>query len=204
MTEQEATPASWILNLRQRLASPPPQRLKASEGRTAAVLVPLFVDAGQLWTVLTKRSETLPHHRGQIAFPGGTNEIGEDAWQAALRETEEEIGIESRKVLKLGELDELETPTGFRIVPCVGVIPTGIETVVNEEEIAEVFTVPLLAFADVRMAEERAVTFDGVETMIRIYHVAGRQVWGLTARIIQSLLWRLGIESPGLIEGEAG
>ena len=204
MTEQEATPASWILNLRQRLASPPPQRLEASEARTAAVLVPLFVDAGQLWTVLTKRSETLPHHRGQIAFPGGTNEIGEDAWQAALRETEEEIGIEARKVLKLGELDELETPTGFRIVPCVGVIPTGIETVVNEEEIAEVFTVPLLAFADVRMAEDRAVTIDGVETMIKIYHVAGRQVWGLTARIIQSLLWRLGIESPVLAEGEAG
>lgn len=204
MTEQEATPASWILNLRQRLASPPPQRLKASEARTAAVLVPLFVDAGQLWTVLTKRSETLPHHRGQIAFPGGANEIGEEAWQAALRETEEEIGIEPRKVLRLGELDELETPTGFRIVPCVGVIPTGIETVVNEEEIAEVFTVPLLAFADVRMAEDRAVTIDGVETMIKIYHVAGRQVWGLTARIIQSLLWRLGIESPVLAEGEAG
>jgi 8-oxo-dGTP pyrophosphatase MutT (NUDIX family) len=204
MTEQEATPASWILNLRQRLASPPPQRLKASEARTAAVLVPLFVDAGQLWTVLTKRSETLPHHRGQIAFPGGANEIGEEAWQAALRETEEEIGIEPRKVLKLGELDELETPTGFRIVPCVGVIPTGIETVVNEEEIAEVFTVPLLAFADVRMAEERAVTIDGVETMIKIYHIAGRQVWGLTARIIQSLLWRLGIESPVLAEGDAG
>ena len=204
MTEQAATPASWILNLRQRLASPPPQRLKASEARTAAVLVPLYVDAGQLWTVLTKRSETLPNHRGQIAFPGGANEIGEDAWQAALRETEEEIGIEARKVLKLGELDELETPTGFRIVPCVGVIPTGIETVVNEEEIAEVFTVPLLAFADVRMAEDRAVTIDGVETMIKIYHVAGRQVWGLTPRIIQSLLWRLGIESPVLAEGEAG
>jgi 8-oxo-dGTP pyrophosphatase MutT (NUDIX family) len=204
MTEQEATPASWILDLRQRLAVPPPQRLKASEARTAAVLVPLFVDAGQLWTVLTKRSEALPHHRGQIAFPGGTNEIGEDAWQAALRETEEEIGIEGRKVLKLGELDELETPTGFRIVPCVGVIPTGMETVVNEEEIAEVFSVPLLAFADVRMAEDRAVTFDGVERMIRIYHVAGRQVWGVTARIIQSLLWRLGIESPALTEGETG
>jgi 8-oxo-dGTP pyrophosphatase MutT (NUDIX family) len=197
-------PASWILDLRQRLSSPPPQRLQASEARSAAVLVPLYVDAGQLWTVLTKRSETLPHHRGQIAFPGGTNEVGEDAWQTALRETEEEIGIESRKVLKLGELDEMETPTGFRIVPCVGVVPAGIEPVVNEEEIAEVFRVPLLAFADVRMAEDRAVTFDGVERMIRIYHVAGRQVWGLTARIIQSLMWRLGIESPVLTEGESG
>jgi 8-oxo-dGTP pyrophosphatase MutT (NUDIX family) len=204
MSEQEARPASWILDLRQRLSSPPPRRLQGSEARSAAVLVPLFVDAGQLWTVLTKRSETLPHHRGQIAFPGGTNEVGEDPWQAALRETEEEIGIESGKVARLGQLDELETPSGFRIVPCVGVIPTGTETVINEEEIAEVFSVPLLAFADVRMAEDRMVTIDGIEKTIRIYYVGRHQVWGLTARIIQSLMWRLGIESPVLTEGEAG
>jgi 8-oxo-dGTP pyrophosphatase MutT (NUDIX family) len=204
MSEHATSPASWILDLRQRLSSPPPGRLKSSEARSAAVLVPLFVDAGQLWTVLTKRSEELPHHRGQIAFPGGTNEIGEDAWQTALRETEEEIGISGTKVLRLGELDELETPTGFRIVPCVGAIPTGIETAINEEEIAEVFTVPLLAFSDVRMAEDRLVKIDGMERMIRIYHVGRHQVWGLTARIIQCLTQRLGIESPVLTEGEAG
>jgi 8-oxo-dGTP pyrophosphatase MutT (NUDIX family) len=143
----------------------------------------------------------LPHHRGQIAFPGGTNEVGEDAWKAALREAEEEIGIEARKVFPLGHLDELETPTGFRIVPCVGVIPSGTETIVNEEEIAEVFPVPLLAFADVRLAEDRLVTIDGVERMIRIYHVGRHQVWGLTARIIQSLMGRLGVESPAFSEG---
>jgi 8-oxo-dGTP pyrophosphatase MutT (NUDIX family) len=204
MSEQETGPASWILDLRQRLASPPARRLKVSEGRSAAVLVPLFVDAGQLWTVLTKRSETVPHHRGQIAFPGGANELGEDAWQAALRETEEEIGIESGKVLRLGELDELETPTGFRIVPCIGAIPTGIEPVINEEEIAEVFTVPLLAFSDVRMAEDKMVEIDGVEMMIRVYHVGRHQVWGLTARIIQSLMQRLGIDAPVMTEGELG
>ena len=177
--------------------------MKASEARSAAVLVPLFVDAGQLWTVLTKRSETVPHHRGQIAFPGGTNELGEDAWQAALRETEEEIGIAEKQVLRLGELDELETPTGFRIVPCVGAIPAGIETVINEQEIAEVFTVPLLAFSDVRMAEDRMVTIDGMERMIRIYHVGRHQVWGLTARIIQGLMQRLGIEAPLFSDGES-
>ena len=204
MNEQVTSPASWILDLRQRLSTPPPGRLRSSEARSAAVLVPLFVDAGQLWTVLTKRAETLPHHRGQIAFPGGTNEIGEDAWQTALRETEEEIGIPGTRVLRLGELDELETPTGFRIVPCVGAIPTGIETAINEEEIAEVFTVPLLAFSDVRMAEDRLVKIDGMERMIRIYHVGRHQVWGLTARVIQCLMQRLGIEAPVLTEGETG
>ncbi len=189
-------PQSWILALRERLASPPPRRLPPRDARQAAVLVPLYVDAGQLWTVLTRRTDELPHHRGQIAFPGGGREIGEEPWETALRETEEEIGLDPAKVLKLGQLDEAETPSGFRIIPCVGAVPFPLETRLNEAEIAEVFAVPLLAFADVRMTEDRQVTINGVERTLRVYHVAGgRQVWGLTARIIQNLTERLGLES---------
>jgi 8-oxo-dGTP pyrophosphatase MutT (NUDIX family) len=187
-------PSSWILQVRQRLASPPPARLGPKEARQAAVLVPLYVDAGQLWTVLTRRTEDLPHHRGQIAFPGGGREIGEDAWDTALRESQEEIGLDPERVLKLGELDEAETPSGFRIIPCVGAVPYPLETTLNEGEIAEVFTVPLLAFSDVRMAEDREVTINRQTRVLRIYHVAGgRQVWGLTARLIQNLMARLGM-----------
>ena len=190
------TPHSWILQLRQRLSSPPPVRLPAREARQAAVLVPLYVDAGQLWTLLTRRTDDLPHHRGQIAFPGGGRETGEDAWETALRESQEEIGLDPAQVLRLGELDEAETPSGFRIIPCVGAVPQGVETKPNEAEIAEIFPVPLLAFADVRMAEDREVTINGRTRTLRVYHVAGgRQVWGLTARIIQNLMSRLGMES---------
>ena len=78
---------SWIVALRERLASPPSRRLPASDLRPASVLVPLYVDAGELWTVLTKRTDTLPSHRSQIAFPGGGRELKEDPWGAALRET---------------------------------------------------------------------------------------------------------------------
>ena len=192
MTDE--TPSSWILQVRQQLASPPPRRLVPTEARQAAVLVPLYVDAGQLWTVLTRRTEDLPHHRGQIAFPGGGREIGEEVWQTALRETHEEIGLDPKRVLRLGELDEAETPSGFRIVPCVGAVPYPFETTANEAEIAEIFTVPLLAFTDVRMAEDREVTINGQTRVLRVYHVAGgRQVWGLTARLIQNLLHRLGL-----------
>ena len=152
------SPSSWILQVRQRLASPPPSRLGPGEARQAAVLVPLYVEAGQLWTVLTRRTDDLPHHRGQIAFPGGGREIGEEPWDTALRETQEEIGLDPRKVLKLGELDEAQTPSGFRIIPCVGAVPQPLETAPNAAEIAEIFSVPLTAFADVRMAEEREVT----------------------------------------------
>lgn len=193
---QEQVPHSWIQEVRERLATPPPGRLPPSDAREAAVLVPLFVDAGELWTVLTKRAESLPHHKSQIAFPGGGREVGEDPWAAALRETEEELGIDTRQVVRLGELDEAETPSGFRIIPCVGAVPHGLEPEINEDEIAEVFSVPLLAFTDFRVVEDRLIKIDGVERMIRVYHLGSRQVWGLTARIMQNLLHRLGLELP--------
>lgn len=193
---REQVPHSWIQEVRERLATPPPGRLPPSDAREAAVLVPLFVDAGELWTVLTKRAESLPHHKSQIAFPGGGREVGEDPWAAALRETEEELGIDTRQVVRLGELDEAETPSGFRIIPCVGAVPHGLEPEINEDEIAEVFSVPLLAFTDFRVVEDRLIKIDGVERMIRVYHLGSRQVWGLTARIMQNLLHRLGLELP--------
>lgn len=195
MTDNE-TLHSWIVELRGRLETPPPLRIGPGESRQAAVLVPLFVDAGELWTVLTKRTESLPQHKSQIAFPGGGLETGEDHWTAALRESHEEIGVAPESVMRIGELDEAATPSGFHIVPCVGAVPFPLDTQVNEDEIAEVFSVPLLAFTDYRMVEDRVVRIDGVERQIRVYHVGSRQVWGLTARIIQNLMSRLGMEVP--------
>jgi len=188
-----------VLELRERLASPPPRRLPArspvGETRQAAILVPLYVDAGELWTVLTRRSEALPHHKGQIAFPGGGRELGEEPWAAALREANEELGIEPRGVLQLGQLDEAETPSGFRIMPCVGAVPFPLHTQPSAEEIAEVFAVPLSALTNSPLVEECEVLLDGRRRALRIYHVGGRQIWGLTARVLQNLLARLGLET---------
>jgi 8-oxo-dGTP pyrophosphatase MutT (NUDIX family) len=194
-TMESGAPQSWILALRQRLASPAPRRLAASDLRQAAVLVPLYVVAGELWTVLTQRADDLPTHRGQIAFPGGGRELKEDLWGAALRESQEEIGLDPELVLRLGELDEVESPAGFRVIPCVGAIPGNSRFQPNAAEIAEVFTLPLTAFANPRLVEERDVLLDGVRRSLRIYHVGNRQIWGLTARILQNLLVRLGLES---------
>ena len=191
----ESARQSWILTLRELLASPPPQRLPPSELRPASVLVPLYVDAGELWTVLTKRTDTLPSHRSQIAFPGGGRELKEDPWAAAVREAQEEIGLDPRVVLKLGELDEVESPMGFRVIPCVGAIPQSYEFRPNEAEIAEVFSLPVSAFANPRLVEEREIVINGMKRNILIYHVGNRQIWGLTARILQNLLVRVGLES---------
>ncbi len=197
---------SWIVELRQRLSTPPGRRLPPTEDRQAAVLVPLYVDAGELWTVLTQRTDKLPHHKGQIAFPGGSLEAGEEPWDAAVRETEEEIGLERKKILSLGDLDEAAlsrsppsggTPSGFRIVPCVGAVPFPLETELNTDEIEELFVMPISAFANPTAVEDRTVLIDGEERELRIYHVGRRQVWGLTARILQNLLQRLGLEPVG-------
>lgn len=188
---------SWILELRARLENPAPEKLeRAEEAQAAAVLVPLFVDAGQLWVLLTKRADSLSSHRGQIAFPGGRLEEGEDAWTAALRESQEEIGLDPKKVLRLGQLDAAQTPSGFHIVPCVGVVPFPLDTVLNKDEIEEVFPVPITALANPQMIEDRTVDIDGVRRVLRVYHVGRRQIWGFTARVLENLLERLGFEAP--------
>lgn len=186
---------SWISEVRLRLGNPGARRLPPSDARPAAVLVPLYVDAGELWTVLTKRSEELPHHKGQIAFPGGGLEPGEDVWAGALREAQEEIGLDPKRVVPLGQLDEAATPSGYRIVPCVGAVPFPLETRVNPDEIDELFPVPINAFLNPTMVEERDVAIDGSVRPIRMYHLGGRRVWGLTARIVQGLLVKLGLEA---------
>jgi 8-oxo-dGTP pyrophosphatase MutT (NUDIX family) len=184
---------TWIHEVRKRLEAPPPRRLPPDDVRPAAVLVPLFIEQGRLLTLLTRRSDDLPHHRGQIAFPGGGLELGEDAWAAALRESYEELALDPGRILKLGQLDEVVSPVGFRIVPCVGAVPVPLEIAANESEIEEVFSVPLLALAEPGASEERDVELDGHRRSLRIYRYGDRQIWGLTARIVQNLLERLGL-----------
>jgi len=197
MTSETPDNRTWVHEIRTRLESPVPRELEPeTPGRPASVLVPLYVEAGELWVVLTKRSEALANHAGQYAFPGGRREEVENDWEAAIRETEEEIGIDANRILDLGRLDEIYTDVSdFRIVPCVGAVPVPLETTLNEAEIEEVFSVPLLAFADVKVIEDRVVEWRGEERQVRVYHIGRRAVWGLTARIIQNLLQRLGVDT---------
>ncbi len=184
---------SWIIEIRAYLKTPARKRLPPSHARPAAVLVPLYVDAGELWTILTRRADSLPQHKGQIAFAGGGIEDGEEPWDGAVREAREESGRETQRDRRLGELDDAETPSGYRITPCVGAVPFPVETRANADEIDEIFAVPITALANPRAVEDLMVTIDGVEQPIRVYHVGSRQIWGLTALIIQNLLARLGL-----------
>ena len=123
--------APWILEIRRRLEREwvvPDVVREIAEGtpdaRPAAVLVPLYVRERELWTLLTKRSETVESHRGQIAFPGGMEALDDASpWETAIRETEEEIGLPRKAILRIGELPGVTTFTGFRIRAFVGAIP---------------------------------------------------------------------------------
>jgi 8-oxo-dGTP pyrophosphatase MutT (NUDIX family) len=183
---------SWIAEVRERLRTPAPSRIEGGEEREAAVLVPLYVDAGELWVLLTRRSDDLRHHRSQVAFPGGKLEGREDAWEAALREAREEVGLEPQAVLRLGELDHVETPTGYRIVPCAGAVPWPTSLRPDEHEIAEVFSVPLTAIANPNLMEQRTIVIDDFERDVTLLHVGRHRIWGVTASILMNLLKRLG------------
>src|SRR5262249_29463610 len=155
--------------------------------RRAAVLVPLFVKDGGLWVLLTRRTESLEHHRGQISFPGGSAEEDDDSpLDTALRETDEEIGVRAEDVKSLGTLSPLATVTNFYVEPFVGAIPSPYPFRVAENEIAELIEVPIAALLDPKALETRMLP--GRDEPVLFYHHGDHVIWGVTARILKELL----------------
>ena len=160
--------------------------------RDAAVLVPLVRRGADLHLLLTRRTEHLTHHAGQISFPGGRIEPFDiDPLAAALRESEEEIGLPGPAVEALGYLDPLATITGFRVLPVVGVIAELPPLRLDPNEVAAVFEVPLAWVLERAHQQRRAREFRG---RIRHYHVieyGEHHIWGATASMIVNLADRL-------------
>ncbi len=193
---------AWFDLIGRALAARPVQRQGAVEGLTAAaVLVPLFVADGNLWLLLTRRSDSLPHHAGQVSFPGGAREAGDaDDVATALRETHEELGIAPASVVVLGRLNDVRTPTGFVISPVVGALARGWPLRPKRDEVESVVPVPFTTLADPALVEEQELVIGAVRVRSPIFHYRGHRVWGATARIIADLVDRLGPE--GLVPDE--
>ncbi len=161
--------------------------------RTAAVLVPLYLDGGAPYVVLTRRTDGLSQHPGQIAFPGGGIDPGDaDARETALREAEEEIGLARADVDVLGPLDPTETITRFRVSPFVGRIPSDYPFRPSEREVAEILRLPLLEFLLPGALETSAHPVFGQRRTVYGYTVRGQLVWGATGRIVHHLLELVG------------
>jgi 8-oxo-dGTP pyrophosphatase MutT (NUDIX family) len=180
--------------------SPRPQTVKA---RLAAVLALFGTDSsGEISLLLTRRTETLDHHRGQMAFPGGARDPladgHEDAVTAALRETEEEVGIPTNDVRVLGELPTLFTPTGFEIHPVVGILTRPLAEVPlrpNAEEIAEALWVKLETLRSSETYKRENFEAGPIRFTNHVFQVGPHRVWGATGAMIRNLLDRLNQES---------
>ena len=179
----------------------PPRRpeLVLPGARSAAVLVPLFEEDGETRVVLTRRTTTLPSHRGEVSFPGGKVIEGEELRVAALREADEEIGLAPPTVEVVAELDHLATVASrFVLAPFVGVLTDRPVLRPNPHEVDRVFDVSLTElFEDDVFREERWEIF-GEERPVFFFELFGDTVWGATARILYQLLTLI------LFDGHAG
>jgi 8-oxo-dGTP pyrophosphatase MutT (NUDIX family) len=156
---------------------------------SAAVLVPFFYKRGTLFLLLTRRTDGVQRHKGQIAFPGGAREPADkDLWTTALREGEEEIGVKPQDVIQIGLLDDHETISGFRVSPYVVQIPYPYSFQLCPKEIAELIEVPWSFFRDPRSCRVYPVEFKGGSRIITSYLFGSYQIWGATAEIIRGLL----------------
>jgi 8-oxo-dGTP pyrophosphatase MutT (NUDIX family) len=155
----------------------------------AAVLVPLVSRPDGLSVLLTQRTPHLIHHGGQISFPGGRMESGDASPEAAaLRETEEEIGLKPALVDLLGRLDDYVTVTGFHVVPVVGLLQPPLALIPDPFEVAEVFEVPLRFVMDPANHQRRSrITDQGVERFFYALPYEGRTIWGATAAMLVNL-----------------
>ena len=166
------------------------------ELREAAVLVGLVRRADGLQAVLTRRTDTLRHHAGQVSFPGGREEPGDGGpLQAALREACEEIGLTAAQVQPLGYLDPLATITGYRVTPVVALLDPDFEAVPEPGEVAEVFEAPLAFLMAPDSLRHVDIEFRGRTRHVLEYETLAaaptHRIWGATASILLNLRDRL-------------
>ncbi len=170
--------------------------LDLSDGKNikcAAVLIPLLWHENEWHLLYTRRTDRVESHKGQVSFPGGACDEGETTpEQTALREADEEIGLDPKDVRVLGRLSTMITITYFRVTPVVGVIKWPAVFKVGEHEVARIFTIPLgwLANQNNRWQFERPGTD---RTLIAYHPYDGELLWGATARMTVDFLKVLGL-----------
>lgn len=158
----------------------------------AGVLMLLFERRDNLHIVLTKRTEDVEHHKGQISFPGGSmDEKDVSIIDTALRETEEEIGIKRGDVEIIGMLDDFYSITGFCITPIIGALFYSPTYLINEREVAEVFDLPLSFFIQAYKLNPELYRIEGQDGKRLSYIYNQYEIWGITAKILTSFIEKI-------------
>jgi 8-oxo-dGTP pyrophosphatase MutT (NUDIX family) len=165
--------------------------------RAAAVLVPLVARASGMSVLLTRRTAHLHAHAGQISFPGGRVEDGDaDAVAAALRETEEEIGLARARVEIVGRLDTYRTRTAFEVTPVVGIVTPPFELKLDAFEVDSAFEVPLSFALDPANHQRHSRVFEGATRHFWALPFGPHYIWGATAGMLVNLAEALGTRPP--------
>ena len=197
MPGQHTLTADW---LRQRFPLDPARApiheppLRTGEPVPAAVLVPIILRSSGLTVLLTQRTAHLRDHAGQVSFPGGRCEAHDPTPIAtALRESEEEVGIEPSQVEVLGTLPDYFTGTGFRITPVIGLVSPPLNLRLDDFEVAEVFEPPLAFFLDQANYRSEVLEYAGSQRSYWAVPWEGYFIWGATAGMLvtlrESLCW---------------
>lgn len=188
--------------IKQALEARGARRIDPEDFKIAAVLIPIFQMDGHWRVLLTRRSQNVEHHKGEISFPGGHRDPEDpDLLHTALREAEEEVGIPPTEVLVLGRLDDIITITGFRIRPFVGRIPYPFEINPSDDEISEVIVLPLFRFFEPDIFTRREFTRAGEIYPVYYFRIDEYNVWGATAKMLKQFLEiAMGYREPGAKE----
>ncbi|HEX4762443.1 MAG TPA: CoA pyrophosphatase [Sphingomicrobium sp.] len=159
-------------------------------GTPAAVLVAI-TDRTDPGVILTLRRDDMRTHAGQVAFPGGRLDPGEDAVTAALREANEELGLEPSAAEVIGEIETYRTVTDYLVTPVIAVVPPDLPLYPHEHEVADWFEAPLEYLLDPANQQRRSALFRGRERHYYEIDWNGRRIWGATAAMIVNLSRRL-------------
>lgn len=179
--------------LRQRLATLLPiDHWQPTSYRSEAAVLMAFTDEAEPQLILTRRADHLNSHRGEVALPGGKIDPDDASFiQTALRESQEEIGLDPAQVDILGHLDPMVTRFGVKVTPVVGIVAHDIALAANPEEIDSIFRVPLTFFLrDERTRTDRG-TVNGHTVAVPCWHWEGYDIWGVTAIILVNFMNRV-------------
>jgi 8-oxo-dGTP pyrophosphatase MutT (NUDIX family) len=164
--------------------------LRSQASTPAAVLIAI-TDRTNPGVILTVRREHLRTHAGQVAFPGGRIDEGEDALAAALREADEELGLTPGGVEAIGAIEDYQTVTGYVVTPVIGVIPPDLPLYPHEHEVADWFEAPLAHLLEPANQQRKSALFQGRERHYYEIMWDRRRIWGATAAMIVNLSRRL-------------
>jgi len=173
--------------IKERLTTYTPRIIESPTHTWAGVLIPIFEKDGDICIVLTKRTDTVRIHKGEVSFPGGVYEEKDGTTlETALRECGEEIGVQRKDIEIIGRIDDLYTLTGYVITPYVGIIPFPYPFKTNPQEVAYLIHLPFTFLKNTQPLIEEA-EYRGRLEKVPSLHYNGDRIWGATCRILLTL-----------------